>query len=73
MEISILKKSMILILTLILLSLFIIITIPSEADIFIFVDDNAESSWYDETHVKTIQEAINNASIGAEIFVYNGT
>ena len=31
------------------------------------------SSWYDKTHVRTIQEAINNASIGAEIFVYNGT
>jgi len=39
----------------------------------IFVDDDADPSWYDETHVKTIQEANNNASVGAEIFVYDGT
>jgi len=39
----------------------------------LFVDDNANQLWYDINHVRTIQEAINNASIGAEIFVYNGT
>jgi len=39
----------------------------------IYVDDDADPSWYDETHVKTIQEGINNASEGDTIFVYNGT
>ena len=39
----------------------------------IFVDDNADSSWYDATHVKTIQEGIENASSGDIVYVYNGT
>jgi parallel beta-helix repeat protein len=39
----------------------------------IYVDDDADSSWYDETHVRTIQEGIDNASIGDTVFVYNGT
>ena len=39
----------------------------------IYVDDDASASWYDATHVKTIQEGINNASTGDTVFVYNGT
>jgi len=40
----------------------------------IYVDDNAtNSSWYDATHVHTIQEGINNATTGDTVFVYNGT
>jgi parallel beta-helix repeat protein len=39
----------------------------------LFVDDNAAPEWYDISHVRTIQEGINNASNGAEIFIYNGT
>jgi len=39
----------------------------------IYVDDNANPSWYDATHVKTIKEGIKNASSGETIFVYNGT
>ena len=39
----------------------------------IFVDDDAESSWYDATHVRSIQEGIDNASSGDTVFVYNGT
>jgi parallel beta-helix repeat protein len=39
----------------------------------IYVDDNATPEWYDETHVKTINEGINNASEGDTVFVYNGT
>jgi len=38
-----------------------------------YVDDDADPSWYDATHVKTIQEGVNNASIGDTILVYNGT
>ena len=39
----------------------------------IYVDDDASSDWYDETHVKTIQEGVNNASSKDTVFVYNGT
>jgi len=39
----------------------------------IYVDDDADSSWYDETHVRTIQEGINNASSGDTVYVYEGT
>ncbi len=39
-----------------------------------YVDDDADSSWYDKTHVHTISEAVDNASsIGAIISVFNGT
>jgi len=36
-------------------------------------DDDAPPEWYDATHVKTIQEGINNASTNDIIYVYNGT
>lgn len=39
----------------------------------VYVDDNADPSWYDATHVKTIQEGINNATVGDSIYIYNGT
>ena len=39
----------------------------------VYVDDDAGSSWYDATHVKTIQEGIDNASDTDMVFVYNGT
>jgi len=45
-------------------------TIPT-ADVY--VDDDADPSWYDATHVKTVQEGIDNASSGDTVFVYNGT
>jgi len=48
-----------------------IITTSDEYDIY--VDDDADPGWYDATHVKTIQEGVNNASSGNSIFVYNGT
>ena len=38
----------------------------------IFVDDDADPSWYDDIHVETIQEGIMNASVGDIIYVYNG-
>lgn len=38
----------------------------------LYVDDDADPSWYNETQVHTIQEAVDNASTGATIFVYNG-
>jgi parallel beta-helix repeat protein len=39
----------------------------------LFVDDDADPSWYDATHVKTIQEGIDNATAGGTVYVYNGT
>jgi len=39
----------------------------------IYVDDDADPGWYDATHVKTIQEGVNNASTDDTIFVYSGT
>ena len=42
-------------------------------NIIIYVDDDAPHSWYDATHVKTIQEGIYKASAGGTVFVYNGT
>jgi hypothetical protein len=39
----------------------------------IYVDDDAEPSWYDSTHVKTIQAGIDNVSIGDTVYVYSGT
>ena len=40
----------------------------------VYVDDDAAPSWYDATHVKTIQEGVNNATAGYNtVYVYNGT
>ena len=39
----------------------------------IYVDLDAVPSWYDATHVKTIQEGVNNATEGDTVYVYNGT
>jgi hypothetical protein len=38
----------------------------------IYVDDDAPPEWYDSTHVRTIQEAIDVANSGDTVFVYNG-
>jgi len=39
----------------------------------ILVDGNADPSWYSETRVATIAEAITNVSSGGTIYVYNAT
>jgi len=38
----------------------------------IFVDDDADPSWYDATHVHNISEAIDNATAGDTVIIYNG-
>jgi len=38
----------------------------------LYVDDDADPSWYDETHVHSLQEAVDNASSGASIFIFDG-
>lgn len=45
-------------------------TVMSYPDVY--VDDDAHPGWYDAMHVKTIAEAITNASSGDTIFVHNG-
>ena len=37
----------------------------------VYVNDTAIPGWYDATHVKTIQEGINNSTEGQMVFVYN--
>lgn len=39
----------------------------------VYVNDTAAPGWYDATHVKTIQEGINNATSGQSVYVYNGS
>ena len=39
----------------------------------IYVDDDADLGWYDATHVRAIQEGINNASADYTVSVYDGT
>ncbi|HEC89586.1 MAG TPA: PKD domain-containing protein, partial [Thermoplasmatales archaeon] len=38
----------------------------------VYVDDDASSNWYDETHVHTIQEGIVNVTEGGTVYVWNG-
>lgn len=39
----------------------------------VYVDDDADIGWYDASHVKTIQEGINNASANGTVYVWDGT
>ena len=39
----------------------------------IYVNDDADPSWYDATHVRTISEGVNNSSNGDMVYVYSGT
>jgi len=38
----------------------------------LYVDDDADPSWYNETNVHNISEAITNGSDGSNIYIYNG-
>ncbi|MFE3845534.1 nitrous oxide reductase family maturation protein NosD [Thermoplasmatota archaeon] len=68
------KKLVIIICMLIVTAVFpfVISSVASDGNI-IYVDDDAPTDWYDETHVKTIQEGIDISSDGDTIFVYSGT
>ena len=53
---------------------FVDISHASEKSVTLcYVNDDAPPEWYDETHVRTIQEGINNVSVGGTVYVYNGT
>lgn len=72
-------KNVITIYTILALLLFASMTVTlgssvkADGENIIYVDDDATHDWYDSTHVKTIQEGIDNASDDDTIFVYNGT
>jgi hypothetical protein len=57
---------------LIIISAFPIATSSKTTNETIYVDDDAPPEWYDEIHVRTIQEGIDIASDGDTIFVHNG-
>ncbi len=38
----------------------------------VYVNDDAPSSWYNATHVRTIQEGIDNATTADTVYVFNG-
>ncbi len=46
---------------------------PSVTVTDVYVDDDQDSSWYDSTHVHTIQEGVGNVSSGGTVHVWNGT
>ena len=55
------------------LGLNMIPTIGGDEPVFgttIYVDDDADPSWYNANHVRTIQEGITNATEGDLVFVY---
>ncbi|MDG6219615.1 MAG: NosD domain-containing protein, partial [Candidatus Thermoplasmatota archaeon] len=60
---------------LLVLTMFLPITLSKQprSRAIIYVDGSADPSWYDATHVKTIQEGINNASAGDTVLVSTGT
>jgi parallel beta-helix repeat protein len=45
---------------------------PLTGGINMYVDDDRHLSWYDATHVRTIQEGIDNASSDSTIYVFSG-
>lgn len=70
-----LKKELVVVVIVLLLGISVIPNViggnPSSGKT-IYVDDDADPTWYDETHVKTIQEGIDIATMGCSIFVYAG-
>jgi parallel beta-helix repeat protein len=48
------------------------VTVLNEEIADIYVDDDADTGWYDATHVKTINGGIASASVGNTVFVYSG-
>jgi parallel beta-helix repeat protein len=46
--------------------------LPDNSKGIIYVDDDADPAWYDATHVKTIQEGIDNATIDDTVYLYDG-
>lgn len=52
--------------------IFILVLAVSVNAVDLYVDDGRPASWYDETHVRTVQEANDNASDGDTIYIYEG-
>ena len=76
MLISYSRKGIFCLIVILLIGAFIIPSISSDgpgSGNTVYVDDDADPSWYTPTQVKTIQEGVNNASVGDTVFVYKGT
>ena len=67
------KKGLVIGIILLFVGASIVPSISGDDGNIIYVDDDAPPEWYDETHVKTIQEGVNNASAGNTVYVYSGT
>jgi len=66
------KRGIVVIGLLFLAMLIIVINVSATGDP-VWVDDDANPGWYDETHVKTIQEGINNVTQDGIVYIWNGT
>jgi len=66
------RRGIVVIGLLIMSTLILAISVSAEGNP-VWVDDDANPGWYNETHVQTIQEAINNVTEGGTIYVWNGT
>ena len=47
-------------------------TTETQSSDIVYVDDNAGAGWYDATHVKTIQEGIDNVSSSGTVYIWAG-
>ena len=57
---------------LLLLSFLTILpSVGAEPNGIVYVDDDADPSWYNATHVKTIQEGIDNVSVGGTVYIWD--
>ena len=66
------KKTPLFILILCLCCLVLLIQSTTAQAKTVYVDDDADPSWYNDTQVATVSEAILNASDGDSIFIYDG-
>ena len=65
------KRGIVVIGLLIMSTLILAISVSAEGNP-VWVDDDANPGWYNETHVQTIQEGIDNVTEGGTIYVWNG-
>ena len=54
-------------------SFIVINSDQSRAASIVYVDDDADPSWYDETHFATIQDGVDAVDVGGTVHVYSGT
>jgi len=68
------KKAIFVIILLLFFSFLINVpNVKADAGNTIYVDDDNDPTWYNATHVATFQEAIDNATTGDTIYIWDGT